>query len=486
MTTLDSLPTDILVDSILGYLDVDSLIQLSYTNRAFYSLCQDEFLWKHLVLNDYSVPREATFRQMGWKTLYSKLNHSKVYVWGENNDGRLGLETRGNIGRRHFFNSLSVSSPQQLTALNLKKIVDIHAGGWSFHGLDKDGRVWVWGTIAAQQIWRAFGSERLREPTRIALPDHIRISSLSCGRSHAIALAKDGSVWHWNNYRVPERVHLPASLLESDSVVQVSANWGGSSILTKNGALIVIPLPDRVVPDEDEGSLRFLRSFPGDRQVNDAGYTDLFLQDADVSVVTLARLQQDARLTAATQLQPVLDGDVLVQIAGMEHHTMALSRAGRVYRFEAPEGNKISEAPASSTIEYIHYSAAAAKARSPGQSRRATGPSRFLTAAFHTFAVYTKDGLVLLGQHDDPFDKQPDTMDHQDICKVSFGDYHRGALTNDGRLLTWGGYSAGALGHGEQYEDGLDTPTEVDFFHDQYVFAIGFGGWHSAVLAIPK
>lgn len=32
-----------------------------------------------------------------------------------------------------------------------KGIVDIHAGGWSFHALDRHGRVWMWGTVSEEQ-----------------------------------------------------------------------------------------------------------------------------------------------------------------------------------------------------------------------------------------------------------------------------------------------------------------------------------------------
>ena len=64
--------------------------------------------------------------------------------------------------------------------------------------------------------------------------------------------------------------------------------------------------------------------------------------------------------------------------------------------------------------------------------------------------------------------------------------YHCGALTNDGKLLTWGAYSAGALGHGSaQPWSNKETPEPVNYFSDSFVFAIGFGGWHSGALAIP-
>lgn len=64
--------------------------------------------------------------------------------------------------------------------------------------------------------------------------------------------------------------------------------------------------------------------------------------------------------------------------------------------------------------------------------------------------------------------------------------YHFGAVTNEGQLLTWGHYSSGALGHGsDDGERSQETPKVVEALRHMFVFAIGFGGWQSSVLAIP-
>lgn len=64
--------------------------------------------------------------------------------------------------------------------------------------------------------------------------------------------------------------------------------------------------------------------------------------------------------------------------------------------------------------------------------------------------------------------------------------YHYGALTNQGKLLTWGKNSSGALGHGDNTEDMCPTPRIVESLNNSFVFAIGFGGWQSSVLAIAN
>ena len=97
------------------------------------------------------------------------------------------------------------------------------------------------------------------------------------------------------------------------------------------------------------------------------------------------------------------------------------------------------------------------------------------------------------------------------------GDYHNAALTADGKLLTWGQYSNGALGLGNplELEPGLPgayataaqrdfarergegrppqavtVPTEVRFDHtdkkprDRFCFAATAAGWHTGALVI--
>ncbi|CAO3596202.1 unnamed protein product [Absidia cylindrospora] len=474
---ISELPTNVLLNNILANLDALSLAQLSLTSRLFGELCRDELLWKHSVLQDFHIPLDASFRQLGWKNLYGRLNDSRVYTWGENADSRLG-HPGTNIGVHWFPNSESVSTPLELTSLRGKHIVDIVAGGWSFHALDKDGGVWMWGTLQREASRsRSLGSRLVREPTLVQFPEGTQITAISAGRAHAVALAQDGSVWHWSNIWHPQRVYLPTTM-DDQSVVQVTANWGYSSVLTDHGTLVVLPLPRMVPPTEP-----LVR--------------DLLLDSEQTPVISLDALRQDDDMrrrhhqssTESGQLlaRPVLEGDSIVQIAGMEHETLALSRFGRIYKIDV---NRVTPllASASNVTDYIHFGAPSDRQEENHRSHL----QRFISASFHSFAVYTLDGQVRLGKHDDPYDQHPKILSNQGTCKVSFGDYHFGALTNQGDLLTWGAFSAGALGHGDP-EDGQDdedshkeTPQKVAAFKDMYVFAIGFGGWHSGVLAIPK
>ncbi|CAO3643734.1 unnamed protein product [Cunninghamella echinulata] len=430
---------------------------------------------------------------MGWKKLYQRLSDSRVYTWGENVDLRLGLDDNEpgsrTIGVRRFFsNSVSVATPQEITFLRGKNIIDIAAGGWSFHALDRYGGVWMWGTLDREAHWRhrSRGSDLVRQPTRVNLPEGVKIASISCGRSHAIALDRDGNVWHWKNIWQPQRVRISPSMINKNNdytIIQVTANWSQSSILTNHGEIIIVPLPvtsttTRAGDKEGEGEL-----------ISE----DLILDETSVKV-SLPSIAQDDQLyrsssssSSTTKLpRPILEGDTIVQIAGMESETLALSRFGRIYKINTSVAGALAFSPCQHTIEYIHFGAK----ENQNENNERSKLSRFISATFRTFAVYTLDGQVLIGKQDHHFDEYPKKLENQGICKMSFGDYHYGALTNQGSLLTWGAFSAGALGHGEVPEEEenveLDYPKEVEALKDMYVFAIGFGGWHSSVLAIPR
>ena len=109
-------------------------------------------------------------------------------------------------------------------------------------------------------------------------------------------------------------------------------------------------------------------------------------------------------------------------------------------------------------------------------------------------------------------------LQNRGVISVVLGDYHYGALTADGKLLTWGAYSKGALGLGDPTkipvgqpggfvtEDQLrrsatyrglvrpppdvTVPTEARFDHgekrrrERYCFAAAAAGWHMGALVI--
>ena len=91
-------------------------------------------------------------------------------------------------------------------------------------------------------------------------------------------------------------------------------------------------------------------------------------------------------------------------------------------------------------------------------------------------------------------------LQNKDVISVVLGDHHRAALTAHGKLYTWGGFSAGALGLGDANEisgrasshtstEFVGVPTEVRFDDgkkpkNRFCLAVAAGGWHTGALVI--
>ncbi|KAG0747243.1 hypothetical protein G6F57_005993 [Rhizopus arrhizus] len=395
------------------------------------------------------------YRQSGWKNLYFALRNPSVYTWGENFDQRLGLssfeeETQMYLPasrHRRLRVGREVAEPQEVHALKGKGIIDLVSGGWSFHALDRYGHVWFWGTMQADISPRdSIGTERVKTPIKLERDVHdekrVKFKSISSGRGHGIGLAQDGTVWHWSNHRVIQKVDL---VLASSNVIQVTANWSFSSVLTEEGTVIIIPPPDNII------------------------YSEAYRQPSP----TIA--------TSAVSSHEILPGDQVIQLAGLEDYTLALTKFGRVLKLATKDYASFSINPQSHVTLLRHFGAPQ-KELNDRQGKM----KRFITGAFQSFAVYTDEGEVLLGDIHATEDTEPrrlSGLDHQQVVKVSFGDYHYGALTSKGKLMTWGQYSSGALGQGRDQQN-LDTPHFVESLKEKYTIAIGFGGWQSSALVI--
>jgi alpha-tubulin suppressor-like RCC1 family protein len=68
------------------------------------------------------------------------------------------------------------------------------------------------------------------------------------------------------------------------------------------------------------------------------------------------------------------------------------------------------------------------------------------------------------------------------VLKVSCGNYHSLALTENGKVFSWGQGKFGALGHGRS--DNLYSPFEIPIMHE--LKDISAGGSHSGFLTTEE
>jgi len=158
---------------------------------------------------------------------------------------------------------------------------------------------------------------------------------------------------------------------------------------------------------------------------------------------------------------------------------------------------------------------------SPGIVPPQTMKITHISAHFYKFFVYSTgaSSVVLMGDTDTTEETDPHidpALQDKSVISVLVGDWHNAALTSSGKLLTWGRYSAGALGLGdpttltpgqpgafatqEQRLGALDrgfgdppettVPTEVRFDHarktpkDRFCFSACAAGWQTGALVI--
>ncbi|ORE09933.1 RCC1/BLIP-II protein [Rhizopus microsporus var. microsporus] len=456
---LTDLPVDIL-ECILEYINAESLLELSRVSRFFYNIANDEYVWKKKCFDQFNIAHDIAYRKAGWRRLYLALRNPRVYTWGRNDDFRLGLKSTETstftveISKREqrIRAGSEVAEPQEVYSLRGKGIVDIVSGGWSFHALDRFGYVWFWGIMHSFNTQRSIGADSVKIPTKLQtrVPDEhkVKFKSVASGRGHAIGLAQDGSVWHWSNCHVIQKVNL---LSANNKVVQVTANWSYSSVLTEDGTIFIVPHPLYVSRMDIQNDF------------------EPILAPTVVSMgVPSSAILQDPK-------------DQVIQICGLDNYTMALTKYGRVLKLATKNDMAFATSPEQFVTFLTHFSASEREV-----SDRRGQVKRFITGSFESFAVYTDDDRVLLGSIHSTQDSEPRRLpglDHKQVCKVSFGDYHYGALTSKGEIMTWGNYSSGALGHGANNQD-LRAPQYVESLKHMYTFAIGFGGWQSSALVI--
>ncbi|CDO70141.1 hypothetical protein BN946_scf184783.g25 [Trametes cinnabarina] len=527
--SLTDLPMELFLDGIFPHLPVRDLLHLGSTNRFFSTLTNDEAYWHRRIQEDFNFSGSDTARKTGWKFLYKRLSNPHVYVWGEKSQGRLGLSDPPKSSVRD-----GVPYPVRLNIPGVR-IVSLVAGGMSFHAIDSHGDIYVWGvlngeTFALKSDGFAEPGQRTERPMRLKLPTKFR--SLSCGRLHTTALDASSNIWTFMSWGRPFR--LSSSSVDRSSPetmpVQVESGWTFSSVLTQSGDVLVYwPFGDRMKTIVDEKN----------EELNNAENADLKAAakaQVDASEPSLIPCYCLPMLRRTGLSEDQLDEETkLVKIAGMDNCIIGLTNKGHVLRYERLTSEDEYQ---QGRWEYLPYFSDIERLHEHGMYRPSEGSDaprvpppdtlhiNHISASFKTFFAYSTGttSTVLMGKESD---NAPDAflptiipeLQNRSVISVVLGDYHYGALTGTGKLLTWGAFSKGALGLGDPTliplgEPGgyaneqqrrasvhprwgvmrpppdVQVPTEVRFDHgerkkrEKYCFGAAALGWHTGTLVI--
>ncbi|TFK29715.1 RCC1/BLIP-II [Coprinopsis marcescibilis] len=518
MPLLSELPVEVLLDNIFPFLSARDLTQLTRTSKLFAILCTDDAVWKRKLACDFNFTGEGTARTSGWKTIYRGIWRPKVFVWGEKANGRLGVTKypKSSVG--------GVPFPFEVKFHNAR-IVSIVAGGMSFHALDSDGNVHVWGTLnvnSQSPSLAGFSDARntAHTPLKLQLPSLVR--SISCGRLHSSVLDKHNRVWTFVNWGRPFSFTTHALNNPLSAPVQVECGWSHSALLTATGEVFVWwPLEGTLAQSISEKEAELNSQEGTDAQATNDKTIPCTTWSTDIEPIQLPGLPPLPELRA-TGKERRDELPRLIQIAGYDRQIVGLTNEGHVLKFGSldDEGSvsrgRWEYLPRFSDLNAIRKNRAFTGEADGGGKLEAPSTLQIthVSANFQTFVAYSTGAksTVLIGNTDTDPDSDPQIkpeLQNRSVISVVVGDYHNAALTSDGKLLTWGQFSSGALGLGDPaklergqpggYSTGpgvrnsppaVDTPTEVKFDYgcksprNRFCFAVTASGWHTGALVM--
>ncbi|KAF5351928.1 hypothetical protein D9756_007455 [Leucocoprinus leucothites] len=512
---LADLPPELFLDNLFSFLSTADLLRLAVTSKYFASMCSDEIFWKRRLHEDFNFDGEGTARRTGWKFIYRGLYRPRVYVWGERANGRLGLK------QYPEGTQVGVPFPVQLDIPGAR-IVKLIAGGMSFHALDTEGNVYVWGTLngsnyALDRDGFSESGKKASTPLLLQLPNAVR--SISCGRLHSCALDTKNRIWTFVNWGRPFELSSPLLSQPESAPLQIECGWGFSSVLMADGEVLVWwPSRGRLGDVVREEAERLNAEGIGKAEVTSDDTIPCHTWKASLDPVllpSLPPLPDIADMGEDYKKHP----PKLVKIGGMDSHLVGLTNYGHVVIFRGLDH----EEAMGRAWEYLPEFSELTRLRElPAFSEgKVTLPETLkvthISAHFnHFFAFSTgSSSIVLQGETSTTPEFKPEIipeLQHKDIISVEIGDYHSTALAANGKLYTWGKYSHGALGLGDPQKlplgspggfrdqntrnrnwsepDEVRTPTEVRFDHgrkepkNRFCFSATAAGWHTGALVI--
>ncbi|XP_003799962.1 X-linked retinitis pigmentosa GTPase regulator [Otolemur garnettii] len=175
-------------------------------------------------------PEKVKFAACGRTHTIISTEGGNVYATGGNNEGQLGL---GDTDERDTFHLISFFTSQH-------KIKQLSAGSNTSAALTEDGQLFMWGDNSEGQIG-------LKDVTNVCVPHQVTIgkpiSWISCGYYHSAFVTIDGELYTFGESE-SGKLGLPSQLLTNhripqlvssipDKVIQVACGGGHTLVLTE-------------------------------------------------------------------------------------------------------------------------------------------------------------------------------------------------------------------------------------------------------------
>ncbi|KAI7830474.1 regulator of chromosome condensation 1/beta-lactamase-inhibitor protein II [Gamsiella multidivaricata] len=377
----------------------------------------------------------------------------RVYVFGTGDCAQLGLGE----------DILSRKKPANLAALNDEQIVDIAAGGMHNMALTADGKLWSWGVNDQRTLGRS-GDEYT--PLPVEGLDNVKIVRVACSDSLTVALTDEGYVYTWGTFRSAEGIlghskekevqELPTIVQGLHDIVDIATgtdhvlaldihgmvySWGNGQQMQLGRRILARRMLNGLTP-ESVGA-------KGITKVGAGSYHSFAIDKEGKAYAwglnTYGQCgNEDPKLENIPSVASIeaLELETIIDIQGGEHHTIALSKDGKLYGFGRSDSHQLG----------LGYTEA------PGSE----DPSSHKKAIRHPTLI---PGLP-------------------SIKAISVGGNHTLALTQTGEVYAWGFGEMLACGNGE--EEDVEKPLKLtgQQIEKCRVLKVAAGGQHSAILAV--
>ncbi|KAF9215024.1 hypothetical protein CPC16_001484 [Podila verticillata] len=379
----------------------------------------------------------------------------KVYVFGTGDCAQLGLGE----------DILSRKKPANLAVLNDKEIVDIAAGGMHNMALTKDGKLYSWGVNDQKTLGRS-GDEY--EPLPVEGLDDVKVVKVACSDSLTVALTSEGHVYTWGTFRSaegilghskgteiqdkPTKVHELSNIVDiatgTDHVLALNTaghvySWGNGQQMQLGRRIVSRRMLNGLTP-ESVGVKSMVRvgagsyhSFAIDKHGKAFAWgLNTYGQCGNENPKT-------ENIPSATPIE-VLEEEVFIDLQGGEHHTIGLTKGGKLFGFGRSDSYQLG----------LGYT------ETPGSE----------DSTSHKKAI-----------------RHPTLISGLPTVKaISVGGNHTLALTEDGDVFAWGFGEMLACGNGE--EEDVQTPLKLTGkqIENSKIIKVAAGGQHSVILAVDN
>ncbi|KAF9127665.1 hypothetical protein BGW39_005701 [Mortierella sp. 14UC] len=377
----------------------------------------------------------------------------RVYVFGTGDCAQLGLGESTTLRKK----------PANLAILNDQHIVDIAAGGMHNMALTKEGKLWSWGVNDQRTLGRS-GDEY--QPLPVEGLDEVKVVRVACSDSLTVALTDKGHVYTWGTFRSAEGIlghskekevqDLPTRVAGLEDIVDIATgtdhvlaldntghiySWGNGQQMQLGRRIVARRMLNGLTP-ESVGAKNMTK-------VGAGSYHSFALdKEGKASAWGLNTYGQcgldDAKVENIPSVAPIeaLKEEHVVDIQGGEHHSIALTKDGRLFGFGRSDSHQLG----------LGYTEA------PGHE----------DSTSHKKAIRTPTLIT----------------DIPPVEAISVGGNHTLALTRDGHVYAWGFGEMLACGNGE--EEDVEKPLQLtgQQIEGAKVIKVAAGGQHSVILAV--